>query len=100
MLCRINCSEYKAGYRKTMKKMNQRVNSDNENEVEAVNQLKSLVKKALQDRRHEKSLQLKGQRRQRQTSLTAVFSVASIQKDFVNRLHSHREQKVADNIAT
>lgn len=59
-----------------MNKMRQGLRSENPNDVEAIKNLKSLVRKASEDRRQEKLLQLKGQRRQRQASLTAVFRVA------------------------
>lgn len=72
-----------------MKKIRNGMNSDDSNDVDAVKQLKSLVKKALDDKRQEKLLQLKGKRRQRQASLTAVFQVAS--GKLIQRLTSHNE---------
>lgn len=79
-------SEYKVGYRKTMRKMRRGLESDDPNDIEAMKQLKSLVTKALEERRQEKLLQLRGKRRQRQASLTAVFRVGHSSSDLQKRL--------------
>ncbi|KAL4229910.1 hypothetical protein ACF0H5_010301 [Mactra antiquata] len=86
----MNDTEYKIAYRKSMKKMKAGLASDNENDVHAMTQLKSLVKRALEDRRQEKLLQLKGKRRQRQASLTAVFQFSAGQL-IKNKLETHHE---------
>ena len=59
-----------------MRKMKSGLKSDDRNDLEAIQQLKGLVKQALADRRAEKARLYKRPRRQRQASLTAVFENA------------------------
>lgn len=72
-----------------MKKMRSGENSDDPNDKSAITQLRSLVRKALDERRQEKLLQLKGKRRQRQASLTVVFKLVA--GKVVQPLPSHDE---------
>ena len=69
-----------------MGKIRQGLASDDPNDVQAIKQLKALVNKAKEERQREKLLQLKGKRRQRQASITAVFSVAKTNTDLQQRL--------------
>jgi len=55
--------------------------SKNAYENNAMNKLRGLVTKALDDRREEKLLELRGQRRQRQVSVTAVFEMTSSSRE-------------------
>jgi len=61
--------------------MNVMKQSKNAYENNAMNKLRGLVTKALDDRREEKLLELRGQRRQRQVSVTAVFEMTSSSRE-------------------